>query len=420
MQVKNDYDIILYDQEHEPVSKGVFNGEVGVVSAIQSGTVTVNFDGRFADYPLESLGELDLSYATTIHKAQGSEYEVVIIPMLPAHKILLSRNLFYTGITRARRRVILVGHKKALYMAIGKSSNGRRNTLLGERITLYQRALTHKAAQTGETALKLDLPYKRLWFRLACPDGRMLLNPLRITDQMAIFEARIYAGRDDASLISSFTATQTVKDGPEYIRAAQDEALNEALDNAGFGIQLCDMPQMPDSGEAIPDTSQEQPSPEPPAEETAPAAPAAQPPTQPPQQPEAAPVPPVQEPAPQTASKVISMPAREQSPAPEPVAAPVAEAPAPQNEGEALAGEAAQEPPRYTADMTVEAIRELMTLDEAKAVVVPLGSCAGLTLGQVAEERKASLKWYLYAKTDNIVKAGAAMLLEELGLKKLG
>lgn len=281
--------------------------------------------------------------------------------------------------------------------------------------------LRRTAAKTGETALKLDLPYKRLWFRLACPDGRMLLNPLRITDQMAIFEARLYAGKDDASLISSFTATQTAKDEPEYIRAAQDEALNEALDNAGFGIQLCDMPQMPDSGEAIPDTPQEQPSPELPAEETAPAAPAAQPPTEPPQQPEAAPAPPVQEPAPQTASKVISMPAREQSPAPEPVAAPVAETPAPQNEGEApAAGEAAQEPSRYTADMTVEAIRELMTLDEAKAVVVPLGSCAGLTLGQVAEERKASLKWYLYAKTDNIVKAGAAMLLEELGLKKAG
>lgn len=142
--------------------------------------------------------------------------------------------------------------------------------------------LRRTAAKTGETALKLDLPYKRLWFRLACPDGRMLLNPLRITDQMAIFEARLYAGRDDASLISSFTATQTAKDEPEYIRAAQDEALNEALDNAGFGIQLCDMPQTPDRGEAIPDTPQEQPNPEPPAEETAPASPAAQPPAQPP------------------------------------------------------------------------------------------------------------------------------------------
>ncbi|NBI66573.1 ATP-dependent RecD-like DNA helicase [Pseudoflavonifractor sp. 60] len=157
MQVKNDSDIILHNENNEPVSRGVFNGEAGMISAIRSSTVTVNFDGRFADYSLAHLGDLDLSYATTIHKAQGSEYEVVIIPMLPAHKILLSRNLFYTGITRAKRRVILVGHKKALYMAIGKSSNGRRNTLLGERITLYQRALTHKAvpaALDGETKLK--------------------------------------------------------------------------------------------------------------------------------------------------------------------------------------------------------------------------------------------------------------------------
>lgn len=281
--------------------------------------------------------------------------------------------------------------------------------------------LRRTAAKTGETALKLDLPYKRLWFRLACPDGRILLNPLRITDQMAIFEARLYAGRDDTSLISSFTATQTAKDGPEYIRAAQDEALNEVLDNAGFGIQLCDVPQMPDSGEVIPDTPQEQPSPEPPAEETAPVAPDAQPPAEPAQQPETVPAAPVQEPAPQAAPKVISMPVHEQSPAPtpEPVSAPVVEAPGPQNEGETpAAGEAVQEPLRYTADMTVEAIRELMTLEEAKQIVVPLGSCKGLTLGEVAENRKSSLKWYLYAKTDNIVKAGAAMLLEELGLKK--
>ncbi len=286
--------------------------------------------------------------------------------------------------------------------------------------------LRRTAAKTGEAALKLDLPYKRLWFRLACPDGRMLLNPLRITDQMAIFETRLYAGRDDASLISSFTATQTAKDGPEYIRAAQDEALNEALDNAGFGIQLCDMPQVPDSGEVISDTPQEQPTPEPSAEETTPAAPAAQPPTEPTQQPKAAPAAPSQESAPQTAPKVISMPAHEQSPAPtaEPVAAPTVEVP-PQPVSETPATEAppaekAAQAPRYTADMTVEEIRALMTLDEAKAIIVPLGSCAGLTLGRVAEERRASLKWYLYAKTDNIVKAGATMLMEELGMKKAG
>ena len=272
------------------------------------------------------------------------------------------------------------------------------------------RFVRRTAAKTGETALKLDLPYKRLWFRLACPDGRMLLNPLRITDQMAIFEARLYAGRDDASLISSFTSTQLAKDGSgvQYICKAQDEALNTALDNAGFGIQLC---EVPDSGET--ETPQEQPSSET-AAEPASIVPEAQPPVEPAKQAEV--LPPVQETPAQTASKVISMPAHEQTPAPAVEPAPVAETP-PQPVSEAPA---AQEPPRYTADMTVEEIRALMTLDEAKAIIVPLGSCAGLTLGRVAEERRASLKWYLYAKTDNIVKAGASMLMEELGMKKAG
>lgn len=270
------------------------------------------------------------------------------------------------------------------------------------------------AAKTGETALELDLPYKRLWFRLACPDGRMLLNPLRITDQMAIFEARLYTGRDDASLISSFTSTQMAADRPgvQYIRTAQDEALNTALDNAGFGIQLC---EVPDCGGAK--APQEQSSPEPLVQEAAPTAPApvkAQPPAEVVNQPETTTAPPVEAAAPQAVPKVISMPAHEQPPAsvaePAPVSQPVNEAPAVEGP--------AQEPPRYTADMTVEEIQALMTLEEAKEIVVPLGSCAGLTLGRVAEERRASLKWYLYAKTDNIVKAGASMLMEELGMKK--
>lgn len=284
--------------------------------------------------------------------------------------------------------------------------------------------LRKTAVRTGEAALKLDLPYKRLWFRLACPEGRMLLSPLRITDQMAIFEARLYAGRDDASLISSFTSTQMAADGPggRYIRAAQDEALNEALDNAGFGIQLC---EAPDSGETVSETPQEQPGPETTAEMAAPATPEpaeAQPPAEVTNQPEAVTAPPVQEAAPQAAPKVIPMPAQEPAPVPEAAAAPVAEEPVPQpvEEAPAVTEEMPQEPPRYTADMTVEEIRALMTLDEARQIVVPVGSCKGFTLGQVAQERKSSLKWYLYTNTDNIVKAGAAMLMEELGLKKVG
>ena len=144
MQVKNDYDMELCNEHHEMVSAGVFNGEVGIVSDIQPGTLTVCFDGRYADYPLESLGELELAYATTVHKSQGSEYDTVIVPMLPAHKVLLSRNLFYTAITRAKCRVALIGQKKALYMAVRKDSTGKRNTLLGERIRLYHQALSRR------------------------------------------------------------------------------------------------------------------------------------------------------------------------------------------------------------------------------------------------------------------------------------
>ena len=97
--------------------------------------------------------------------------------------------------------------------------------------------------KTGQTVLKLDLPYKRLWFRLACPNGRMLLNPLRITDQMAIYEAMVYMEKDDAEPLARVTSTATVAETPDgkYIESAQDSALDEALENAGFGIQLCDL-----------------------------------------------------------------------------------------------------------------------------------------------------------------------------------
>lgn len=136
------------------MAAGVFNGEVGIVSNIRPGTLTVSFDGRFADYPPESLGELELAYATTIHKSQGNEYDTVIVPMLPAHKILLSRNLFYTTITRAKRRVVLVGMKKAIFMAVSKCGTGKRNTLLGERIRLYHQALIRRSAPASGDELK--------------------------------------------------------------------------------------------------------------------------------------------------------------------------------------------------------------------------------------------------------------------------
>lgn len=110
----------------------------------------------------------------------------------------------------------------------------------------------------GDQVLQLGLPYKRLWFRLACPSGRLLLNPLRITDQMAIFEAQVFFQREDPTPVSSFTSTKTAQEAKGYIRAAQDEALSIALDNAGFGIQLCDVTQNADGGNAVPEAPRPQ------------------------------------------------------------------------------------------------------------------------------------------------------------------
>lgn len=99
----------------------------------------------------------------------------------------------------------------------------------------------------GEPVMRLEHRYQKLWFRLAYPQGRMLLNPLRITGQMAIFEAKVFFHREDPTPASSFTSNKTAHETPNYIRAAQDEALKEALDNAGFGIQFCDDIQTPGS-----------------------------------------------------------------------------------------------------------------------------------------------------------------------------
>lgn len=98
-------------------------------------------------------------------------------------------------------------------------------------------------SESGQKIVKLELPYKRLWFRMACPDGRMQLKPLHVTDAQAIYEAILYADKADTEPISRVTASVKAAEAANghYIEAAQDRALNEALDNAGFGIQLCDL-----------------------------------------------------------------------------------------------------------------------------------------------------------------------------------
>lgn len=148
MQMKNNGLIQFRDDTGRELTSGVFNGEIGRVHDIQPGKIVVNFDDRYADYSLDDLSELTLSYASTIHKAQGSEYDTVIIPLLMAHRILLTRNLLYTAVTRAKRRVLLVGQKKALYTAIHTNRQGKRKTLLAERMRLYHQSQAMKAGDT--------------------------------------------------------------------------------------------------------------------------------------------------------------------------------------------------------------------------------------------------------------------------------
>ena len=115
MQVENDYD------------KDVYNGDLGIVSRIdaEDGELAVDFDGREVAYGFSELDELVLAYATTIHKSQGSEYPAVVIPLTTQHYPMLQRNLIYTGVTRGKRLVVLVGQRKALAIAV-KGARARR------------------------------------------------------------------------------------------------------------------------------------------------------------------------------------------------------------------------------------------------------------------------------------------------------
>ncbi|MDD2619197.1 MAG: ATP-dependent RecD-like DNA helicase [Syntrophomonadaceae bacterium] len=116
--------------------KDIYNGDIGWISTIdvENQQLEINYDGRRVSYDFAQLDEIQLSYATSIHKAQGSEYPAVIMPILIQHYLLLQRNLVYTGVTRAKRLVILIGSKKALAMAINNNKTNKRFTRLRERL----------------------------------------------------------------------------------------------------------------------------------------------------------------------------------------------------------------------------------------------------------------------------------------------
>ena len=122
-------------------SENVSNGETGFIAEIKKDEddnqlCDILFDGK-ADvlwyYP-EEMQNITLAYSITIHKSQGSEYKSVIIPMMKSYYIMLKRNLLYTAVTRAKSKVIIVGQRQAIYMAVNKTETDKRNTQLGRRI----------------------------------------------------------------------------------------------------------------------------------------------------------------------------------------------------------------------------------------------------------------------------------------------
>lgn len=291
--------------------------------------------------------------------------------------------------------------------------------------------------------MELPLKYKKLWFRLKYPQGRVRITNLRITDQLAMIEARVFLDRRDTEAVSSYTITCDAKSAPDgmYVKQAQDLATDQALSDAGFGIQFVSA-----DGEVIP-TAQTKTAPAQttPAEKKVSAPVEAAPTVKAPEAKETV----VTKETPVTAAPIVSAPAvvektvertvtETAAAVVQPVAAPIVEekpaekvipivsvadaakvvtpAPAAVVIEEILdeAEETEQKTgPAYTKDMSVEDICAVMTLDEALNYVVTSGACAGQKLSQVAERRAASLRFYLtgYKGDDNILRAAATLII---------
>jgi exodeoxyribonuclease V alpha subunit len=142
MQIQNNYE------------REVYNGDVGQVAGIdpEAETMTVAFEGREVVYAFGELDELVLAYATTIHKAQGSEYPAVVIPLTMDHALMLRRNLLYTAVTRGQRLVVLLGQREALQRAIRDEGSRRRWSRLREALTEADEAARSWAALRRKSA----------------------------------------------------------------------------------------------------------------------------------------------------------------------------------------------------------------------------------------------------------------------------
>lgn len=243
---------------------------------------------------------------------------------------------------------------------------------------------------------KLELKYKKIWFRLKYPQGRFKYSALKITDQLAIIEARVYFDKNDLEPKAAFTARsdKATAPGGMYIEAAQYAAIDQALTDAGFGIQFTQDSSGTNTAKAEQTTASKK-------EEVYVA-----PPTVKNKSAEA-----VCKPV--TASALV-----EKAPKTAEEAPPKLEVVAPETEpiAETITEAPAEVTPTggYTNEMSVEEICARMTLEEAENYIVSLGTCNGQTMKQVADRRPASLRYYIsgYSGDNNILRAAATLVSE--------
>ena len=140
MQTRNNYDI-LWKKDGEQ-GTGIFNGDIGRILEINRAQMmaTIDFDGRITPYPLDQLDQLELAYAITVHKSQGSEFEAVVIPILGGFEKLYYRNLLYTAVTRAKKLLILVGSRKKIEEMVHNNRRTNRYSCLRHMLMQNEQA----------------------------------------------------------------------------------------------------------------------------------------------------------------------------------------------------------------------------------------------------------------------------------------
>ena len=136
MQIRNNYDILWRKTDGTQAGTGIFNGDIGVIQEIDLNgeTITIDFDGRRAEYDFDMLRELEPAYAMTVHKSQGSEYQAVILAAWSCAPNLMSRSVLYTAVTRARKLLIIVGREEMIGAMTENQRRSRRYSGLKLRL----------------------------------------------------------------------------------------------------------------------------------------------------------------------------------------------------------------------------------------------------------------------------------------------